>query len=554
MKIIAESAFNHNGNLEYLKDLAIASKVSKADYFTVQVMNARAFCVEDYSKYELYINTTFSESEWIDFFDFAKKESINIIPCVLEEQSFILCYSYGFRSFKLHATDITNIPFLQLIKEKGDCKLFLETQCSTYQDIEVGMEIISDFVECLFHGYSNYPTELEDLNLNAIDEYKNTFPGFNYGFADHSPTIKEVPLLALGKGYDYLEKHITLSRNNRNFDWQVSLYPDEFSIMVNSLDLYSKALGIATKHPVPNELSYRNILFKKVIPESATLKRSDIGKDFLQDKYESLSKDKVGIALIARLKSQRLKRKVLKPFLEESIIQDLMVRLKTSKKVDVVKLATSALNEDHELVKVCGVENSFVGHPISVLDRMLSFARKENVGGVFRVTGDNPFTDPNLIDMMVNLFVENDLDYCRVNNVPFGVSAELFSTSYLWNLYLHMENPLHSEYLSWFVLNDVSAKKGCVNYIPKDKRVPFVNLSVDYPEDYERVQKLLKRIDKKKANSITLDDIVKNLDLNDIMDVNKEIKLPEGKSILFNDYLELMNNVEYSAKIDLYEK
>ena len=46
MKIIAESAFNHNGNLNYLLELANAAKKSRSDYFTVQVYNTDAFCAK----------------------------------------------------------------------------------------------------------------------------------------------------------------------------------------------------------------------------------------------------------------------------------------------------------------------------------------------------------------------------------------------------------------------------------------------------------------------------------------------------------------------------
>jgi sialic acid synthase SpsE len=63
MKIIAESAFNHNGNFNYLKELALSSKASGADYFTVQVMNVDAFCVKEYEKFNLYKETEFSTNK-----------------------------------------------------------------------------------------------------------------------------------------------------------------------------------------------------------------------------------------------------------------------------------------------------------------------------------------------------------------------------------------------------------------------------------------------------------------------------------------------------------
>ena len=554
MKIIAESAFNHNGSLKELKELANAAKEAEADYFTVQVMSSNGFCTNNYSKVNIYRENSFSQKEWTEVFQHCSDIGIHVIPCVLEESSFDFCYDYGFRLLKIHGTDLTNIPFLSLIKQKEDVKIILETQCSTFQDIECGLEILRNNVEAIFHGYSDFPTEIEELNLNAIKYLKRNFPNFKFGIADHSPTVKEIPILALGLGYDYIEKHITLSRNNRNFDWQVSLYKEEFSMMVQALNMYSKALGKELKHPTKRELSYRSIIYKKVQEDTNILKRSDDGMDFLSSEFNSLDKERVGIALIARLKSQRLKQKVLKKFSKNSIIEDLYSRLLTTNKISSIHLATSNLEEDAPLVSILGTEKSFVGHPISVIDRMLSLARREKVGGIFRVTGDNPFTDPDLIDRMVELFSEHDLDYVRANNVPFGVSAELFSTRYLWELYLNMDNPLNSEYLSWFVLNDEKARKGCFNFIPKDDRTRFVNLSIDYSKDYDRALSLLERINKKEPESITMKDIVTNLDLNDIIKSDKKIKLPENNSITYSNYLSLMNNIDYAIKIDLHEK
>ena len=80
-----------------------------------------------------------------------------------------------------------------------------------------------------------------------------------------------------------------------------------------------------------------------------------------------------------------------------------------------------------------------------------------------------------------------------------------------------------------------------------------MNLSVDYPEDYIRVEKLLSKIGKPVATEITLGDIIAYLDLEDIMDENKIVKLPEGTYIFFKDYLRLMNGVDYITKYDINE-
>ncbi len=548
MKVIAESAFNHQGDLNSLKELAMSAKKSGADFFTVQVMHVDSFCVDDYEKYDLYKKTEFTHYEWLELFDFCKLNQIEVIPCVLEETSYHWCYSYGFRIIKLHATDITNKPFLELIAEHEDVKVILETQCATAFEVEFALSILGlEKIEALFTGYSNYPTEVEDLNLNVLDTYKEKY-GLNLGYADHSIDTMNVPLMVLSKGCKYIEKHITLTRNNRNYDYQVSLYPNEFTIMVNALNHYKVALGEGVKHPSRNESKFRTVMYKKVIAKNMPLKRADFGNDYITSEINKFDKKDVVVALIARLKSQRLKQKVIKPFHNDEMIIDLYNRINNTEKYKTV-LATSNLIEDTPLGKLFeekGFEY-YEGDATSVIDRMLGLAYKEKAGGIFRVTGDNPFTDPFLMEQMIELLTENDLDYVKVNNVPFGVGAELFSTKYLWNLYLRLDTTKFSEYLTWYVLNDENVRMGCID-VTKGDSLKLVNLSVDFQEDFDRCKLLLNRIGKKEFSSISLDDILAHSKMIEKIDDSKHIKLPMGDSISLKNYLSAFENKNYVVR------
>lgn len=548
MKIIAESAFNHNGDFTELKRLALESKKANADFFTVQLMNVNQFCVEDYDKYQLYTETEFSEEQWIELFDYCKNIELKVIPCVLEEASFNLCYTYGFRLIKIHATDITNKPLLDLIASKADVNVILETQCATLFEVEFAIKCLGiDKIEALFSGYSNYPTEVEDFNLNVLDTFKQKF-SIPTGFADHSLDTTNIPLMILAKGCKYIEKHITTSRNNRNFDYQVSLYPHEFAVMVNSIRHYEMALGNGVKHPLPNEHKYRNIMYKKVIPSEKTLKRANGGNYFIENEIEKFEKSNVVVALIARLKSQRLKQKVLLPFAENELIIDLHNRIGRSSRFKTI-LATSTLDEDlplYNLFKSNGLP-AFRGDAVSVIDRMLNLAFAEKASSIFRVTGDNPFTDPDLMEKMLDLLNENDLDYVKVNNVPFGVGAELFSTKYLWKLYLDLETTQFSEYLTWYVLKDKNVRMGAIDLDLKGDDY-LVNLSVDLQEDMDRCKKVLDKIKCQKFEDINLIEILNNLNDLDKVDDEKSIKLPQGESISLKKYLEDFNNKPYVVR------
>lgn len=545
MKIIAESAFNHNGSLEYLKELANAAKNSGANFFTVQVMHVESFCTTNYVKYDLYKNTEFTKEQWFDVFDYCKAIKLSLIPCILEETSLNWCLEYGFELLKIHATDITNFPLLNKISKAENVKVILETQCATLFEVKYAISILGrEKIEALFTGYSNYPSEVEELNLNVLDAFKRDF-GLPLGFADHSLDTKEIPLMLLAKGCTYLEKHITLTRNNRNFDWQVSLYPYEFAAMVATIKHYTQALGTGVKHPTKNEKPYRTIMYKKVVDGETTLKRSNEGRYWLDKEIEALDRNNVVVALIARLKSQRLTQKVLRPFLENELIIDLYNRLSTSNKFKTT-LATSTLPEDDKLAELFIDKKlpCYRGEPISVIDRMLDLAFEQKAGAIFRVTGDNPFTDPVIMDEMISLYLEHDLDYVKVNNAPFGFGAELFSTKYLWRLYQQLETTEFSEYLTWYVLNDDSARMGSIDMV-SDSSYQLVNLSVDLQEDLDRCKLLLKNIGKTNFTSITTKDVFSNLSQLDSVDGSKEIKLPGGTKIQMLEYLNQFNKKNY---------
>jgi N,N'-diacetyllegionaminate synthase len=549
MKIIAESAYNHQGNFNYLLQLAKASKDANADYFTVQMMNVKEFCTVEYVKHQLYLDTEFTEKQWIELFDYCKKIELVVLPCTLEQKSFDLAYNYGYRLIKIHGTDLTNQPFLNYIKSKGDCKIILETQCSTDFEIKLAVEEFSEIIECLFHGFSNYPTEPNEHNLLAVTYLKNRY-GLNVGFADHSLDTQIIPCMAMALGCEYIEKHITIHRNDRQFDYQVSLEPFEFGIFVNTIKHYQQVLGKPVKHPVKAEKGFRDIIFKKYLGEGV-FKRHNEGKTFIESEIDAFDKTNVSAAIIARLKSKRLKLKVLKPFGENESIISLYTRLnKNCKNIKHIELATSYHPDDKPLADLFKSKNlpCYEGHPESVIDRLLEVAYKNKSAAVFRVTGDNPFTDPVLMDKMVKIFNDTDADYVRVNNVPFGISAELFKTSYLWKLYLQMDDPFVSEYLSWFVLKDDSCKKACIEFTCDKPFAKYVNLSIDYPEDYEYATALLKNINIVPFEDIVLKDIITQITDQHIVDVTKFIKLPEGVSILYSDYMKLIDETNYIFK------
>ncbi|MDH5523665.1 MAG: N-acetylneuraminate synthase family protein [Desulfobulbaceae bacterium] len=542
MKIIAESASNHQGDFSYLLELAKASKEAGVDFFSVQVLELDAFCDPTYKNRALVEEVVFSQAQWRDFFDYCRKINLAIIPCPADLSSLDFCLEEGFRLLKLHGTDLLNMPMLDRLA-LSEVKVLVETQLATERDINLALfRLGAERVECLLHGYSNYPTEDEELNLGALDYMRNTWK-LPVGFADHSTDTTVVPMMAMAKEAKWLEKHITLSRNDRRYDWQPSLTPEEFAVMVSQIRHYQRCLGSGLKHPTSTEVGMRDVMYKRYIDSGGELKvvRADHGPDYYDYEYSKYDMDNIVTAVIARLKSTRLTRKVLRKFHNDGMVFDLYKYVDRAQSARKTILATSYLDSDNDLVAEAesrGIQ-VYQGHPMIVVDRLLDIAEQEKASAVFRVTGDMPFADPVLMDRMAKMRHDYDLDYVRVMNFPLGMSAELISTRYLQRLYQRMEDPGQSEYLGWFVMLDQETRKGCLKVEFEDRDLSQYSLTVDYQEDLDRCHRLLKAIGKTDMADIYLEDILCHLDILDIISTDTPIKLPNNITMPYSEFVQM---------------
>src|SRR3989339_895873 len=114
--------------------------------------------------------------------------------------------------------------------------------------------------------------------------------------------------------------------------------------------------------------------------------------------------------LQARVSSSRLPEKVLKPILSRSMLQHQLDRIKNSKLIDILVVATSLDKSDDKIEQICLNESviCFRGSLNDVLDRFYHTAKKFNASTIVRLTGDCPLTDPEVIDKVIQYYVDND--------------------------------------------------------------------------------------------------------------------------------------------------
>lgn len=227
----------------------------------------------------------------------------------------------------------------------------------------------------------------------------------------------------------------------------------------------------------------------------------------------------------ARMGSERLPGKVIKPILNKPMIIHTLDRLKKSKYIDDIVLATSDLDKDAVLVDT--VKNYgykvFRGSENDVLERYKTAADQYSGDIIIRVTGDCPLIDPIIVDNVVTYFLTNTFDYVRLD-VPDtfirGFDVEIFSKEALNRTFHQAKEEMHREHVTLYMYNHPEAFK--IGYV---KGSCFYNkdyrLCVDTESDFKVVNTIYQYF---KDEYVSSRDVVKFLEENkDIAYINKEV-------------------------------
>jgi spore coat polysaccharide biosynthesis protein SpsF len=160
--------------------------------------------------------------------------------------------------------------------------------------------------------------------------------------------------------------------------------------------------------------------------------------------------------LQARFSSSRLPGKVLKPILGKPMLALQVERIKRSRLIDRLIVATSDRDDDIAIEMLCADLDvqCFRGSLEDVLDRFYRAVDSISPRHVVRLTGDCPLCDPCLIDSLVEFHVGGGYDYSSntiIPTYPDGLDVEVFRFECLRVAYEEGIKPSHREHVTPFI-------------------------------------------------------------------------------------------------------
>ena len=289
--IIAEAGVNHNGDMDLAKKLIDVAAEANVDYVKFQTFKAKKLVVKsaqkaDYQKENTKNNTDsqfqmlqkleLTKKMHLELLDYCNDKGVKFLSTGFDLESLDFLNELGIECFKVHSGELTNLPYLRKIASFQK-SIIISTGMADMKEVEDALNVFSkegvaqkDIT--VLHCNTEYPTPMEDVNLNAMNTMGQRF-SVNYGYSDHTLGI-EVAVAAVAKGASVIEKHFTLDNNMEGPDHKASLEPNELRNMVTAIRNIEKALGHGRKEPSPSEIKNKPIARKSIVAKTRIEKGS----------------------------------------------------------------------------------------------------------------------------------------------------------------------------------------------------------------------------------------------------------------------------------------
>jgi len=233
------------------------------------------------------------------------------------------------------------------------------------------------------------------------------------------------------------------------------------------------------------------------------------------------------VIIQARMGSTRLPNKVMKDLCGKPVLWHVVNRLKHSKYISDIVIATTALPEDDAIQKFCEENNLkyYRGSSENVLSRYYEAAGKYEAETVIRITSDCPVIDPVLLDEMIVDFNNSNADYMSnslLRTFPRGLDAEIFSFKVLEKTYKEASKQYELEHVTPYIYQhpELFSLKNFANVTDYS----YHRWTLDTEEDYKLLQEIYNNL-YDEVKLFQWKDILKLVELKpELLEINKHIE------------------------------
>ena len=211
---------------------------------------------------------------------------------------------------------------------------------------------------------------------------------------------------------------------------------------------------------------------------------------------------KIVIVVQARMSSSRLPGKILKPILGQSLLSRMIERLQMIRHQATLVIATSTHQLDDQIeaeAKSIGVA-CYRGSLDNCLDRHYQAGLQHGAGTVIKIPSDCPLIDPQVIDQVLDFYVEHATEYDFVSNLhpatfPDGNDVEIMTMPCIEKAWHEASRPLELEHTTPYIWeNPDKFRIANVTWATGLDYSMSHRFTIDYQEDYDFINRVFEEL------------------------------------------------------------
>jgi N-acetylneuraminate synthase len=260
--VVAEIGINHNGDLAIAKKLIDAAVLAGCDAVkfqkrTVEVIYTPAELATPRenpfgpTNGDLKRGLEFGIKEYKQIDQYCREKGVLWYVSCWDEASVDLMEQFSSPCYKIASASLTDDKLLRYHRKYGR-PIILSTGMSTIEEIDHAVEVLGPKDLIILHCTSTYPSQVEELNLNAIATLRQRY-NIPVGYSGHEVGLAP-SVAAAALGACMIERHITLDRAMWGSDQAASVEWQGFWRLVKDIRAIEKSMGDGVKRVYPSEV------------------------------------------------------------------------------------------------------------------------------------------------------------------------------------------------------------------------------------------------------------------------------------------------------------
>ena len=251
IKLIAETAWHHEGDFIFMKDLVTKiCQNSNADVVKFHItLDLDEYMSKDHDSYETLKSWMLSESDWEELIGIVRENNKELMLLLNDTKAVEFSKRFNPEMVELHSVCL-NVPRIQSTVLKNvskKAKVVIGVGGCTIKEVEEAVKFFHLRETVLMFGFQNYPTKYEDVNLYKIRKMQDLFRGSVFGYADHTAWDQEnnnlITLMVSSNGMDFIEKHVTTQYGRERCDFSAAISIDQLNELHRDIALLNKLYG-----------------------------------------------------------------------------------------------------------------------------------------------------------------------------------------------------------------------------------------------------------------------------------------------------------------------